>query len=67
MHRLALCLFLISSLGKVVVLDMFFYIWETKIVVAGRVRQVVILYSNDFIGICLGSFSIGHLRQVVVL
>ena len=44
-----------------------FFIWETKKVVAGRVRQVVILYSDDCMGICLGGLSTGHLRQVVVL
>ena len=44
-----------------------FFIWETKKVVAGCVRQMVILYSNNCMGICLGRLSIGHLRQVVVL
>ena len=34
---------------------------------AGSVRQVVILYSNDFMEIGLGELSIGGLRQVVVL
>ena len=43
----------------VVVLDRFFFIWETKKVVAGRVRQVVVLYSNDCIEICLGRLSSG--------
>ena len=38
-----------------------------KKVVAGRVRQVVVLYSNDCMGICLGGLSIGRLRRVVVL
>ena len=33
---------------------------------AGSVRQVVILYSNDFMEIGLGELSIGGLRQVVV-
>ena len=31
--------------------------------VAGRVRQVVVLYSNDCMGIGMGSLSIGHLRR----
>ena len=49
-----------------VVLDRFFFIWETKKVVAGRVRQVVVLYSNDCMGICSGGPSIGRLIEVVV-
>ena len=40
-----------------------FFIWETKKVVAGCVKQVVILYSND----CLGGLRIGRLKWVVVL
>ena len=51
----------------VVVLGRLFFIWETKKVVAGRVRQVVVLYSNDCMGICLGGLNIGRLRRVVVL
>ena len=35
--------------------------------VAVRVRQVVVLDSNDCMGICLVGLSIGHFRQVVVL
>ena len=35
--------------------------------VAGRVRQVVVLYSNDCRGICLGGLSTGRLRRVVAL
>ena len=50
-----------------VVLGRLFFIWETKKVVAGCVKQVVVLYSNDCIGIHLGGLSLGHLRQVVVL
>ena len=46
----------------VVVLDRFIFIWETKKVVTGRVRQVVVLYSNDCMGICSGGPSIGRLR-----
>ena len=34
--------------------------------VAGRVRQVVVLYSNNCMRICLGWHSIGRLRQVDV-
>ena len=34
--------------------------------VTGRVRQVVVLYSNDCMGICLGGLSIGFLRRVVI-
>ena len=33
--------------------------------VAGRVRQVVVLYSNDWMGICLGGLSIGRFTEVV--
>ena len=44
-----------------------FFIWETKKVVAGCVRQVVVLYSNDSMETCLGGLSITRLRQVVVL
>ena len=47
--------------------QVFFFIWETKKVVAGRVRQLVVLYSNNCMGICFGGLSIGRLRQVVVL
>ena len=35
--------------------------------VAGCVRQVVVLYSSNCMGICLGGLSIGRLRRVVVL
>ena len=38
-----------------------------KKVVAGHIRQVVVLHSNDYMGICLDGLSIGRLRQVVVL
>ena len=50
-----------------VVLDRLVFIWETKKVVAGCVKQVVVLYSNDCVGIRLGGLSLGRLRQVVVL
>ena len=64
----ALCLFPISLLSfVVVVLDRFFVIWETNKVVAGHFRQVVVLYSNNYMEICLGGLSIGCLRGVVVL
>ena len=33
--------------------------------VASRVRQVVVLYSNGCMGIGLGGLSIGHLIEVV--
>ena len=45
----------------------FFTFGRQKKVVAGRIRQVVFLYSNDCMGICLGRLSVGRLRQVVVL
>ena len=51
----------------VVVLDRLFFIWETKKVVAGRVKLVVVLYSDDCTGTRLGGVSIGLLRRVVVL
>ena len=35
--------------------------------VAGRVQQVVVLYSNDCMGIRWGRLSIGRLRRKVVL
>ena len=44
-----------------------FFIWETKKVVAGRVKQVVVLHSNDCMGICLGGLSNGRLRRVMAL
>ena len=50
-----------------VILDRLFFIWETKKVVAGCVKQVVVLYSNDCMGIRLGGLNLGLLRQVVVL
>ena len=44
-----------------------FFLWETKKkVVAGRVRQLVVLYSNDCMRICLGGLRIGRLKEVVV-
>ena len=44
----------------------FFFILVSKKVVAGRVRQVVVLYSNNWTRICLGRFSIGSFTEVVV-
>ena len=61
----SLCLSCISLLDKVfsvVVLDRLFFIWETKKVVAGQAKQVVVLYSNDCTAITLGGLSIGRLR-----
>ena len=50
----------------VVVLDKFFSFRKQK---SGRyrIRQVVVLYGNNCMGICLGGLSIGRLRQVAVL
>ena len=45
----------------------FFFIWETKKVVAGRVKQVVVLHSNDCMRICLEGLSTGRLKQVIAL
>ena len=50
-----------------VVLDRSFFIWGTEKVAAGYVRQVVVLRSNDCMGIGLGGISIGRLRLGVVL
>ena len=62
-----LCLFCISLLDKVFSgsFRQAFFIWKTKRVVAGHIKQVVVLYCNDFMGICLDRLSIGYLRQVV--
>ena len=48
-----------------VVLDRFFF-HLGDIIVAGRVRQAVVLYSNNCMGIDLGGLSIGHLIEVVL-
>ena len=45
--------------------QVFFHLRDKK-VVTGRVRQLVALYSNDCMEICLGGLSIGGLKQVVV-
>ena len=65
----SICLFCISSLDKVFsgCFRQVFFIWETKKLVTGHVRQVVILYSNDCTGLCLGRLGICCLRQVVIL
>ena len=55
-----------AGLSFVVVLDRFFFIWETKKVVVGHVRQVFVLYSNNCMEICLGGFRIGCPIEVVV-
>ena len=48
----------------VVVLNRFFFsIVRQKKVVAGRVKQVVVLHSNDCMEICMGGFSIGRLDE----
>ena len=49
-----------------VVLNRFFSFGGQK-VVASRVRQVVVLDSNDCMGIGLSGLSIGRLRRVVNL
>ena len=46
---------------------LFFSFGGQKKLVAGRIGQVVVLYSNGCMGICLGRLSIGHLRWVVIL
>ena len=50
------------------VLDSFFFLLgNKKKVVAGHVKQVVVLYSNNCTGIRLSGLSITLLRRVVVL
>ena len=44
-----------------------FFIWETKKAVADPVRRLVVLYSNDRIGTCMGGLSVGRLRRVAVV
>ena len=65
----SLCLFCISLLDRAFTgcFRQTFFIWETMKVVAGCVRLVIILHSNNCTGICLGELYIGHLRQVVIL
>ena len=50
----------------VVALDRIFFICKSKKVVADCNRQVVLLYSNNCMGICLGGLSIAHPTEVVV-
>ena len=33
---------------------------------AGRRREVIVLYSKDWMGICLGRLTIGRLTRVVI-
>ena len=47
------------------VLDRFFHLGGQK-VVAGCIRQVVVLYSNDCVGVILGGLSNGRLKDVVI-
>ena len=42
------------------------FIWKTKKVVAGCVRQVIVLYSNDCMRICLSGLSIDRLIELVI-
>ena len=49
-----------------IVLDRLFSFGRQRKVVACRVKQMFVLYSNDSAGIHLSGLSIGHLRQVVV-
>ena len=51
----------------VVALDSFFSFGrQKKTFIAGRVKLMIVLYSNDFTGIRLGGLSIGRLTEVVV-
>ena len=64
------CLMFVSQIfaGKiflVVVLDRFFSHFGDKKVVAGPVRQLVVVCSNDCMGICLGGLSIGGLGRLI--
>ena len=49
-----------------IVLDRLFSFGRQRKVVAGRVKQVFVLHSNDSAGIRLSGLSIGHLRRVVI-
>ena len=44
--------------------QVFFYLVDKK---SDRVRQVVVLYSKDYMGVGLGGLRIGRLKRVVVL
>ena len=46
--------------------QVFYSLVRQKKVIAGHVRQVVVLYSHDFIGISLDGLSIGRLRRVII-
>ena len=69
LYIVALCLFLIFSLSQVLqwLLQTVVFHLGNKKVAASRVAQVVVLYSNNCMGICLGGLSIGHRTQVVIL
>ena len=56
---------IVACLFPTTLFERFFFIWETKKVVAGRVRQVVVLCSNNYMGICLRGPS-SRLTEVVV-
>ena len=63
----SLCLFRISWLDKVFsgcFRQAFFHLGDKK-VVAGCVRHVVVLDSNDCTGICSSRLGIGRVKQVV--
>ena len=65
----SICLLYISLLDKVFsgcVRQAFFSFGRQKKVVTGCIRQVVVLHSKDFTGICLDRLSIGRLTEVVV-
>ena len=42
-----------------------FYHFGDKKVVTGHVKQLVVLYSNDCMGICLGGLSVGGLGRLI--
>ena len=61
--------FFISSQGKVLwglFSTGFFLFGRQKKVVAGCLRQVVVFYRNNCMGIHVGRLSIGRLRRVVI-
>ena len=57
---------LLPTLSKVLYWRFYtdFFHLDTKKVVAGQVRQVVFLQSNNCLGICLGALSIGGLTEL---
>ena len=65
-----LCLFRISSLDKVfqwLFETGFFLFGRQKKVITGSIRQVVVLHSNNCMGLCLDVLSFGRLGRVVIL